>query len=357
MHKRFFFFQFAHCTLQNQFFNNLVLREISYRRCRIMDNYNLKNIFPKQTRIISYFYGVNDLCLMKKLILIVLSTLFVIPIFAQKGMIFKVEDLSKPTTVLPMESIDDIYEKLISEESNRRSVGITDDGSGINVIAKSVIQGKLVNFGSKSFLSGMYQAYADHRPFVLSPDMIWLLISQGFAQHVNINPEKMRSFFVNFEEKQPLMVYVSEDWDSPTFSWENVFDQFTKQIANNTTGELVEVLSCDFTTTTSVERVASQITMMDAMNSYFDYYSVIVCGIPEITLRGTPDDWQKVLDKARMLKQYELGWWISELEPVLEEIVKTSKGSVDKGFWKNMFKYHESEMCGNPDIIDGWIDS
>src|SRR4029078_12923454 len=28
-------------------------------------------------------------------------------------------------------------------------------------------------------------AFSDHRPLVLSPDMIWLLIAQGFANHVN----------------------------------------------------------------------------------------------------------------------------------------------------------------------------
>lgn len=81
----------------------------------------------------------------------------------------------------------------------------------------------------------------------------------------------------------------------------------------------------------------------------------IVCGIPEITLEGTPGDWKKVLNKARKLKEYGLEWWISELEPLLEEFVKASKGEVDKAFWRNMFKYHSQEKYGAPEIIDGWI--
>lgn len=52
----------------------------------------------------------------------------------------------------------------------------------------------------------MYQAYADHRPFVLSPDMIWLLISQGFARHINANQESMRNELVDFSGKLSLII-------------------------------------------------------------------------------------------------------------------------------------------------------
>ena len=81
----------------------------------------------------------------------------------------------------------------------------------------------------------------------------------------------------------------------------------------------------------------------------------IVSGIPQITLEVTPEDWKKVLKKARKLKKYELEWWISELEPLLEEFVKASKGKVDKDFWRIMYKYHSQKQYGAPNIIDGWI--
>jgi hypothetical protein len=38
---------------------------------------------------------------------------------------------------------------------------------------------------------------------------------------------------------------------------------------------------------------------MEAMKSYFDYIAIrISCGIPEITLKGTTEDWRKILDKT-----------------------------------------------------------
>ena len=119
---------------------------------------------------------------------------------------------------------------------------------------------------------------------------------------------------------------------------------------------LTELLTCNFSTTTSLEKVASEITIMEAVKPYFEFIIIrIVCGIPEITLEGTPEDWEKLLHKARGLKEYKLDWWISELEPLLEEFVKASKGEVNKDFWRNMFKYHSQKRYGAPNIIDGWI--
>ncbi len=63
----------------------------------------------------------------------------------------------------------------------------------------------------------MYQAYADHRPFVLSPDMIWLLISQGFARHINANQESMRNDLVDFSGKLSLIVRADKKLEDPTF--------------------------------------------------------------------------------------------------------------------------------------------
>jgi hypothetical protein len=95
---------------------------------------------------------------------------------------------------------------------------------------------------------------------------------------------------------------------------------------------------------------------MEAMKPYFEYVVFRgVCGIPEITLEGTPEDWQKVLNKANKLRKYELDWWMDEIEPLLEEFINASKGDISKRFWRKMFKYHSQEKYGAPNIIDGWI--
>ncbi len=293
-----------------------------------------------------------------KIILMGISIAISINSFGQNGITFEIEELSKPEKRLFVRSHEDIYKNLILKDASLTQWDIKMKGIDIkyDILSKSQAPDSMVNYGYNSFFNGMYQAYADHRPFVLSPDMIWLLISQGFARHVHANPEKMRDNFVDFSDKLTLIVDSDKDILEESINWEDIFPQFTSQIAEHTGEELINILTADFSTTTAVEKVASEITIMEAMEPYFEYVVMyVVCGIPEITLLGTPDDWQKVLDKTRKLGAYDLKWWTKQLEPILKEFVNASKGDIDKKFWRNMFKYHSQKQYGAPKIIDGWI--
>jgi len=292
------------------------------------------------------------------------TTLFVLVLslncaWCQEGITFKVEKLSPPERPLYMIPSDELYKGLIMADADI-SPGEIEAGKidfPFDIIAKSEMPDSLVSIGYHSFFNGMYLAYADHRPFVLSPDMIWLLISQGFARHVNANPESLRHHFVDFTEKMTLVVHSTDvSLTDPGSKWETLFPKFTEQLSGNTKDNLIELLSADFSTTTPVEKVASEITIMESMKPYFEFVHIyIVCGIPEITLRGTTADWQKILDKTKQLSRYDLKWWTDELIPLLEEFVKTSEGKIDKAFWRNMFKYHTPKEYGSPKEIDGWI--
>lgn len=282
-----------------------------------------------------------------------------INVFGQQEVKFKVEELSKPEKLLINRDYNDLYKWLILSDVNMYPYEIEKDSIDFpfNIIAKSEAPDSLVFFGYHSFFNGMYQAYADHRPFVISPDMIWLLISQGFARHVSANSELLRKDFVDFDGKLSLIVRNDNlTLNSPASSWENIFPEFTKQISKHTGTDLINVLTSDFSTTTPIEKVASEITIMEAMEPYVEFIVMrIVCGIPEITLKGTTEDWQKIYDKTKKLEKYDLKWWTDEIEPILNEFIKTSKGEIDEKFWRNMFKYHSQKQYGAPKIIDGWI--
>lgn len=186
---------------------------------------------------------------------------------------------------------------------------------------------------------------------------MWLLISQGFARHINSDPEKYRKYFTNQAGKVRLVVQNDGILlDDPNSPWEKAFPKFTSQLDEFAGKALSRVATANFSTTTSVSRAASQLTLMEAVKPYFAFVMIYIkCGIPEITLEGTPKDWQSVLDKTRFLKRYELNWWIDEIEPILQEFVKASKGNANKDFWRNMFKYHTLKQYGAPKAIDGWI--
>ncbi len=181
--------------------------------------------------------------------------------------------------------------------------------------------------------------------------------SSGFCAHVTNNAEELRSMFVNFKGKTKLVVENdSIRLNDPNSPWEKVFPEFTKMIGENTGQEIINTLTPNFTTTTPVDKIAAEITIMDAMKEYFEYYvETMICGIPKITLEGTPADWQKLLDKARDLRKYKLDWWIDEIEPPLKQFIRAINGHIDTAFWRNIFKQHTLTTYGRPTIIDGWI--
>lgn len=255
------------------------------------------------------------------------------PLFVSAQVTIKIEKLSKPKELLSVQEV--------KPKGNTLSV---------NVDADSLV----LWYGTHPFFYGMYDAYAEHRPFVLSPDMIWMLISQGFSHHINADPEKYRDRMVDFQGKMSLVVESEKPLDSA--EWDKLIPKFADEIRNNTKGTIAETIIADFSTTTQYEQIASEITLMETTKAFFEFVTIYVaCGIPEVTLLGTTEDWQSVYDKAMQLRSFDLDWWIDELDPILKQFVKASKGRTDISFWRNMFKWHTQEEYGAPNIIDGWI--
>jgi len=201
-------------------------------------------------------------------------------------------------------------------------------------------------------LRAAHLAYALHYPLVVSPDTIWLAIAQGFAMHVNANAERLRSKLVRHQGQVTLEVQ-RDDFvkGSPDNAWPEVFSAFSDTIAGHL-GRQRDLVVCDFSTTGPCERAASEIVLLDAVQRYFRYEVHTLCGIPEVTLEGTVDDWRAIRRRARALEEYELGFWTDALGPVLDALVATAEGRVDPRFWQTFFKH--ADGSGGP-WVRGWI--
>lgn len=196
-----------------------------------------------------------------------------------------------------------------------------------------------------------YFAFYEHHPLVLSPDAVWLTLAQGFALHVNLNAEALRERFVRHEGKKTLTV-VHDGWRLGTpYPHETIVADFSEQLKREL-GKTRDLIVCDFSTTTLVERVASEIVLMDAFQAYFKYLALGGCGIPEVILLGTPADWRSIRTRAQVFSEYGLERWTDALLPVLDEIVRTAEGHVDRAFWQSCFRYQGGS---GPDLMTGWM--
>lgn len=204
--------------------------------------------------------------------------------------------------------------------------------------------------GIHPLIQAVHTAFSDHRPLLLTPDMIWITLAQGFAQHINDQAEALRSRFVRHQGKQNLVI---ESLQIPSQSqhWSEAIQQWTLLIRDQVGADLYRLLECNFSTTTPITRTASHVVMMDTFKKYFNYGMDCICGIPEITLMGTVEDWQSIYDRVQQMAQYELGWWTDRVLPICQEFIKTAAGKPSLKFWQAIYK--PREIYGG-ELITGW---
>ncbi|WP_437298561.1 DUF4419 domain-containing protein [Sorangium sp. So ce426] len=206
-----------------------------------------------------------------------------------------------------------------------------------------------------AFLQAVHAAFDHHYPLVLSPDDIWLCIAQGFGVHVNLHAEELRRRFVRHEGQKTLSIqrpaFVK---GSPDNDWPGCFAEFSDYIAEHV-GKARDLVVASFSTTGPVERAASEVVLMSAMQRYFRYEVVTWCGIPEITLLGTPEDWRAIRRRAEVLAEYGLTTWMRGLLPVVDEFVAVaSGGAVNRGFWASFYKHRSTSGDSS---VTGWINA
>ena len=99
-----------------------------------------------------------------------------------------------------------------------------------------------------------------------------------------------------------------------------VDEQIVKNIKDPS---VAEWLLPSFSTTTHNDRICGSISIMSALQHYFEYRCCLMCGIPRITLLGTPDDYKKLRNKIDRLLEFDLEAgqmqkWHTMLTPVID---------------------------------------
>ena len=225
---------------------------------------------------------------------------------------------------------------------------------------------EIFNAGKTSLIQGLIAAYKNHYPITISPDMIWILIMQGFSRFMEKYENLVRERFVNFTGKKDLKLERLQysPYNASKEVWDGIIKEFVQKIGNNVGKEVVDNLECDFSTTSAVAKVTSQVCIMSAMKQYFTYRVLMAgCGISSITLEGSIKDWEKIKSKLEFLSTKALKWWTKHLIPIIDNIITTKKyystyGQLNQeliDFWKGMIRLKGKGDLYDPHMINGWI--
>jgi hypothetical protein len=217
--------------------------------------------------------------------------------------------------------------------------------------ASSYTRGGVFSDGMHPLVAAVQLAFDAHLPLSLSPDHVWIVLAQGFANHLRLNSETLRERFVAHEGQLLLSVRRDDFVRGAANPWPELFDEFTAKIRQHL-GKRCDLVVANFSTTGPLERTVSQLVLLDAMQGYFEYELLSLCGIPRITLTGTPEDWRSIRARAEVFVEYGLEWWVHELRPILDKFVAAAEGEIDTAHWCSMYKLDNNS--GGP-YITGWL--
>lgn len=206
-------------------------------------------------------------------------------------------------------------------------------------------------------LSSIVEAYNRHHELTLRADDVWQAIITQLSFYVNANAEALRSRFVDFQGKKTLVVYMGGTFftaDYGTFARRMVDENIVKNIKDPS---VASWLLPDFSTTTATDRIAASVSIMSTLQAYFEFVCCLCCGIPKVTLLGTPDDWRKLRAKVDRLPEFDLSSkrmtaWRELLVPVLDEFVRSAEGHPDISFWDRVCCRHGGGS--GPSYLSGW---
>ena len=216
------------------------------------------------------------------------------------------------------------------------------------------------------FLTVIHEAYNHHWGVKTIPDDWWYTIIRTVAIAIDKNSKKneVRKYFVNHEGKKQLVVTIDR---SNGIDYNYFFREMTKLVQSNIkVPGYVDTMRSDFSTSTSVHRISSEITIMSSMQEYFEYAMQFLCGIPFVELKGIEQDWINLKQKFRKLKnmlqpiENDIGltdWW-NKVEVILDKLIESYRGNADISWWTNIFRYTKEDSFGSggPTYeFDGWF--
>lgn len=248
--------------------------------------------------------------------------------------------------------------------SRYRSTCMRAVGSSTGVRVEHVGHAEMVALprmnASSLFFRGVHEAFACHYRLGLRPEVLLFLIGSVIAETVRRHPETYREIFTRRsrgEGKETLTVrHDGLRRGVSATPWSEVFPGFNAQLRERVSGKVMGAMLPGFSTATPETDAALTVCFMDAASSFYDYRVMTRCGIPEVRLLGTAEDWVKLETSAVELMRIfaeHLGGYFLHLLPVLTTLAEQAGGAPhDESFWQSIYTF-KSESGG--DRFNGWL--
>lgn len=195
----------------------------------------------------------------------------------------------------------------------------------------------------KNYLEYLEICWGQHQIAVASPDIFWYTLMCELVKIVRSETEKYRHLFSESDEKQDIVVTTMAD----VMPLDLLVEQLEKKVPADSS-----LFLPDFTTTTERVKHAQYSAFADMCSPYYNY-SMLMCGIPAVDVKGEQADWQKLADYWRNLSNLFPGYksYFQRVQFKLDTIYSNWKAD---STWKDIF-YLEKCGSGGDKVLKGWI--
>ncbi|KAE9388555.1 hypothetical protein BT96DRAFT_927035 [Gymnopus androsaceus JB14] len=241
------------------------------------------------------------------------------------------------------------------------------NASGSQKLSEEVLQSSLdhamsngvVIHQTNGLVHTLLKAYSAHHAVSIRPDDVWIAILTQFSFFVNANAEELRDKFVAHKGRKHLEVYAVGTRYTVDFG--SMAQQMTGLIRQNVKDPAIcDWIRPNFTTTTDNDITVSSVVMMAPMKKYFTYGFTLICGIPQVTIEGTDEDWKLILARIEELKHYgpRTTAWFNLLRPVISRFVSAFEAPDhpdNVAFWGRVAS--EDHEGSGMDYLGGWVNA
>jgi len=203
-----------------------------------------------------------------------------------------------------------------------------------------------------SLVAAVHFGFSHHRPVVLSPDIFWLTLLQGFAIHITTNSDSLKKALLIDHANTAILVKNDELVRGKSNQWPETIGALVDSTCKNVNQKYFDIFNSTYSTTDKNTNLAYKITFLNSVDDYFDYSAQTACGIPYIVLEGKPEDWAQLNQNVKKMYGYGLDNWVGKMDKLTQNIYRSAIGKSDNAFWKNIYKYNE-QSGGN--TVTGWI--
>jgi hypothetical protein len=204
------------------------------------------------------------------------------------------------------------------------------------------------------FVGVLSRAYSLHEKLEIAPHDIWYLILSEIALIIKGNEQVCRPLFTRDPENK-IDISVPVD-DVTQINLRAIIAHLRVLVPVD-----IDIFIPKLSNITPEAQTSLYAALADGVSGYYSY-STFCCGLPEIRLTGTQEDWITLYNSARSINGLftsvnfrEAAEYMDKVSQTLHSIV-ASFDKQDLDFWKNIFT-QENIGSGGELEINGWITS